>query len=151
MPTEDFLAHPDTLDELVQIHAGLNAHTVQHVHDILGGRHAGGLTIAAVGTPTHTANGALNAQRIVRPQRPDGSIHGRDRHPPAVVQVRPEVLDVGPLFFDAAKNFLDFDGMTPPHRVADTDCSHLNTRRSPEVMLFFEKLHHRVDLLYVST
>src|SRR5712692_7118509 len=59
--------------------------------------------------------------------------------------MRSEVGDLWPLFLDAAKDFLDLDGMTPPHWVTDTDRGHLDPRRIPECMLFFEKLHHRLD------
>src|SRR5215471_15729867 len=35
--------------------------------------------------------------------------------------------------------------MAPAHRVADNDHEHLDPRRIPQFMLFFGKLHHRLD------
>ena len=142
---EHLFEHPDAIDQFVQIHARVDAHPLQHMHDILGRRHAGRLAGTAIRTAADAADRGLQTKCVTGVQRSDRRVRGGDRHPPCIVQVTAEVVDIRPALLDLPQNLFDLLWMAPAHRIANAHLDHLDARVVPQSVLLLQKLHHHFD------
>ena len=143
-PTDDLFAHPDAVDELVDIYARIDAHIIHHVEDIFAGRLAGCPPGAAVGAASEAADASVDIQGVFLLQHPKGSVCGGKGHVAPVVEVHAEVLDLGPALLYPDDALLDLVGAAPAHRVAHAYAFHLDVRLVPKLVLLLQHGHEGI-------
>ena len=144
LAADDAFRRPDAVDELVDVHPGIDAHILHHMQQVFGGGHAGGPPVAAVGAAAEPADGAVQFQRVVRPQGAEGGVGRGDGHIAPVVQMQAEVVDFRPLFLDAVEAFLHFGRGAVAHRVAHRDAADVDAHLVPQIVLLFQHSHQAV-------
>ena len=60
------LGGPDTINQLVDVHSGGEAHVFHHVEQVFSGGHTGGTAVAAVRATAKSADGAIQFQCVIR-------------------------------------------------------------------------------------
>ncbi len=142
---DDLLEHPDGGNQPVEIDAGRYPHLLEHVHDVLGGRHAGRPAVATVGAATNAARCRLDLQLAVGVKDAQGGVDARQSHAAAVVQVQVERADVGPALADRLELLLDDVRHAPAHRVAQHHPRDRDPGTIPQRVLAAQQPHPLLD------
>ena len=141
LATHDSLGGPDTIDQLVDVHAGGDPHVVHHVEQVLGGGHARGTAVAAVGAAAEPADGAVKFQCVVGAKYPHCGVGRCDGHVAAVMEMQADVVNLRPHFLDPVDTLLDLGRRAMAHGVAHGCAAHIDSDLVPHAVLTLQHGH----------